>query len=241
VLALAAPAVAQETTETRELTGQIGRRHVVMNLYALKQANGSWRVTGEYLVLPVLRRRFLEGERSAQLGVTTLNEGMTSILYGRSPTAIFQGSWTGGAFKGTRHAPGGQEREHFELSDAFPGMEQYSAAPRCEAAAGRYSSALAFTVELGKLKAGSLEWRSQVSPSGHRCAIGSGRIEQVAFAGGLRFLAGKRCTVTLRDLGEYVRVQAEDCAEHCGSLAYLEPVFIERRGGVCRLLPPQGS
>jgi len=240
--ALAEPAAAQETTEMRELTGQIGRRQVVMNLYALKQADGAWRVTGEYLLLPSLQRRFLEGERSAQLVVTTLNEGMTPILYGRAPTAVFQGNWSGGTFKGTRLAPGGQEREHFELGEAFPGMEQYSTTVRCEASGERYSSSLAFVVEGGKLKAGSFDWRSRVAPGGHRCGIGGGeRVEQGTLAGGLRFLAGQRCTVTLRDLGEYVRVLAEDCAEHCGSQAWLEPVFIERRGGACRLLRPQGS
>jgi hypothetical protein len=242
VAAFAQPAAAQETTETRELTGQIGRRQVVMSLYALKQADGAWRVTGEYLVLPSLQQRFLEGERSAQIGVTTLNEGMTPILYGRAPTAVFQGNWAGGTFKGTRLAPGGQEREHFDLSEVFPGMEQYSATVRCKASGERYSSSLAFVVEGGKLKAGSFDWRSRVAPGGHRCAIGGGeRVAQGTLAGGLRFLAGKRCTVTLRDLGEYVRVLAEDCAEHCGSQAYLEPLFIERRGGACRLLRPQGG
>jgi len=43
--------------------------------------------------------------------------------------------------------------------------------------------------------------------------------------------------VTLRNLGEYVRVAAEDCAEQCGSLGYLEPVLVER-GGACQLLRP---
>ena len=240
--ALAAPAAASETAEMRELTGEVGRRQVVLSLYALKQADGSWRVTGEYLVVPSLQRRYLEGERSAQLGVTTLNEGLTPILYGRAPTAVLQGTWSGGAFKGTRLAPGGQEREHFVLSEAFPSMEAYAATVRCEASSGRYGSSLAFTVEGGKLKPGSFDWRSRVAPSGHRCTIGVGeRLEQVALEGGLRLRAGKRCTVTLRDLGEYVRVQAEDCAEQCGSQAYLEPLFVERRGGACRLLRPQGA
>lgn len=240
--ALAQPAAAQDATESRELTGHIGRRQVVMSLYALRQADGAWRVTGEYLLLPSLQRRFLEGERSAQLGVTTLNEGMTPILYGRAPTAVFQGNWSDGSFKGMRLAPGGQEREHFELGENFPGMEQYSATVRCEASGERYSSALAFVVEAGKLKAGSFDWRSRLAPGGHRCAIGGGEeLKQVALAGGMRILAGKRCAVTLRDLGEYVRVQAEDCAEYCGSQAYLEPMFVERRGGTCRLLRPQGG
>ena len=50
-------------------------------------------------------------------------------------------------------------------------------------------------------------------------------------------VASGRCKVTLRDLGEYVRVAAEDCAEHCGSQAYLEPVLVDR-GGACQLLRP---
>ena len=56
-------------------------------------------------------------------------------------------------------------------------------------------------------------------------------------AGGLRFVAG-RCRVTLRDLGDYVRVSAEDCSAQCGSLAYLEPLLVDRRGH-CQLLRPQ--
>ena len=64
-----------------------------------------------------------------------------------------------------------------------------------------------------------------------------GELAQEAHAGGLRFAAG-RCKVTLRDLGEYVRVTAEDCTEQCGSQAYLEPVLVDRDGG-CRLLRAQ--
>ena len=54
---------------------------------------------------------------------------------------------------------------------------------------------------------------------------------------GLRFVAGS-CRVTLRDLGEYVRVSAENCSEFCGSQAYLEPVLVER-SGACQLLRPR--
>ena len=104
---------------------------------------------------------------------------------------------------------------------------------RCESAAGRYSATLAYAVEQGKLK--SLEWHSQVAPAGHSCALAD--LTQQAYSGGLRFVAG-RCKVTLRDLGDYVRVAAEDCAEHCGSQAYLEPVLVDR-GGACQLLRPQ--
>jgi hypothetical protein len=52
--------------------------------------------------------------------------------------------------------------------------------------------------------------------------------------GGLRFSDG-RCNVTLRELGAYVRVSAENCTEQCGSQAYLEPLLVDRRGH-CRLL-----
>ena len=55
--------------------------------------------------------------------------------------------------------------------------------------------------------------------------------------GGLRFLAGK-CNVTLRDLGDYVKVAAESCTERCGSEAYLEPLLVDRRGQ-CRVLHPE--
>jgi hypothetical protein len=135
--------------------------------------------------------------------------------------------------KGTRYAPGGQERERFEFSETFPAMDAYSASVRCETAEGRYAASLAYAVEQGRLK--SLDWRSKVEPAGHSCALAE--LRQQPYAGGLRFVAG-RCKVTLRDLGEYVRVVAEDCAEHCGSLAYLEPVLVER-GGACQLLRPQ--
>ena len=49
-----------------------------------------------------------------------------------------------------------------------------------------------------------------------------------------RFSAG-RCNVTLREVGDYVRIAAEDCVEQCGSQGYLEPLLIDRRGN-CRLL-----
>ena len=44
--------------------------------------------------------------------------------------------------------------------------------------------------------------------------------------------------MTLRDLGDFVRVAAEDCAAMCGSQGYLEPVLVDRRGN-CQLLRPQ--
>jgi hypothetical protein len=238
LLALAcAPASAQEVTETRELIGRMGRSIAVLALSATHR-DGDWRVTGEYLLVPSLVRRFLEGERSPQLGVTSLREGNTQILFGRPPTATLQGTWRDGRFTGTRYGPGGQERERFEFSEEFPSMDAYSAAVRCETNDGRYASSLAYTVEAGKLRPGSLEWRSRLAPSGHACALGAREpFVQSAMAGGLRFSAG-RCNVTLRDLGEYVRVVAEDCAESCGSQAYLEPILLDRRGS-CTLLHPR--
>ena len=46
-----------------------------------------------------------------------------------------------------------------------------------------------------------------------------------------------RCTLTLREIGDYVRLSAENCNEQCGTQAYLEPLLIDRRGN-CRLLRP---
>jgi len=232
LLLVALPAVAQDASESRELLGQVGGRAALLNLYVITRADGSARLSGEYLILPTLQQRFLEGERSKQLGVTFLKEGNSPILYGRAETATLQGTWSAGVLKGARYAPGGQERERFEFSEAFPKLEGYSASVRCETAAGRYAATLAYAIEQGKLK--SMEWRSKVAPVGHTCALAE--LKQQAYVGGLRFSAG-RCKVTLRDLGEYVRVVAEDCAEHCGSQGYLEPVLVDR-GGACQLLRP---
>lgn len=233
LLLAAAPALAQDAGELRELIGQMGGRAALMTLYVIPRADGSARLSGEYLILPTLQQRFLEGERSRELGVTFLKEGNSPILYGRPGTASLQGTWTGAVLRGTRYAPGGQERERFEFGEQFPAMQAYSAQVRCENSAGRYSATLAYDVEQGKLK--SLEWRSRLAPAGHSCAVAD--LAQEAHAGGLRFAAG-RCKVTLRDLGDYVRVTAEDCIEQCGSQAYLEPVLVDRDGG-CRLLRAQ--
>ncbi len=233
LLAAALPAYAQQAGELRELIGMIGGRTVLLNLYVTPRADGSARLSGEYLLLPILQVRYVEGERSKQLGVTFLKEGNSPILYGRPGSATLQGTWSGGVLKGTRYAPGGQQREKFEFSETFPAMDDYSAQVRCETVADRYTATLAFSVEKGRLK--SLEWRSKVAPAGHTCAVGE--LTQQAYSGGLRFATG-RCRVTLRDLGEYVRVAAEDCAEQCGSQAYLEPVLVDR-GGACQLLRPQ--
>lgn len=226
-------ALSQEATEAREMIGNLGGRTALIHLYATEQPDGSARVTGEYVLLPTLQQRFVEGERSKQLGVTFLREGNSAILYGRPDTATLQGTWSGGVFKGARYAPGGQLREQFEFNENFPSMDSYGAAVRCETTEGRYSASLAYAIEGGKLK--SIEWRSKVSPGEHSCNIAG--LEQRPFNGGLRFAAG-RCSVTLRDLGEFVRVAAEGCAQMCGSQGYLEPVLIDRRGS-CQLLRPQ--
>lgn len=232
LLATLSSAAAQDAGESRELLGQVGGRTALLNLYLSTRPDGSARLNGEYLILPTLQQRFLEGERSKQLGVTFLKEGNSAILYGRPGTATLQGTWSGGVFKGARYALGGQERERFEFSETFPSMETYSANVRCETGEGRYAATLAYAVEHGKLK--SMDWRSKVAPAGHTCAVTD--LTQQAYSGGLRFAAG-RCRVTLRDLGDYVRVLAEDCVEQCGSQAYLEPVLVDR-GGACQLLRP---
>ena len=229
------PVFAQEQTETRELLGHVGGRAALINLYSTSLPDGSARVTGEYILLQTLQQRFLEGERSKQLGITFLKEGNTPILYGRPETATLQGTWSGGVFKGARYGPGGQLREQFEFSERFAPMDGYSASVRCEMSEGRYASTLAYAVESGKLK--SFEWRSTVAPAAHSCNLAG--LEQRPAEGGLRFAAG-RCSVSLRDLGEYVRVAADDCAAMCGSQAYLEPVLVDRRGN-CQILRPQAK
>ncbi len=232
-------ALSQEVTETRELIGNLGTRAALIHLYATDRPDGSARVTGEYILLPTLQQRFLEGERSRQLGVTFLKEGSSPILYGRPATATLQGTWSGGVFKGVRYGPGGQQRERFEFSESFAPMDGYSAALRCETADARYSATLAYAIESGKLK--SIEWRSKVSPGEHPCNVSglAQRPDNGGLRGGLMFTAG-RCSVTLRDLGEYVRVAAAGCAEMCGSQGYLEPVLVDRRGN-CQLLRSQSK
>jgi hypothetical protein len=224
----------QETSETREMIGHLGSRSVLLALHAIERTDGSWQMTGEYIVLSTLTRRFLEGERSPELGVTTLKEGTSAILFGHPATGELRGTLHGGVFKGTRYGPGGQERERFEFREEFPTLDTYGASVSCAANDGRYGSSLQFSLEAGKLKSGALEWRSKVAPSGHQCAVLAAA--QQPMKGGLKFSAG-RCAVTLRDLGEQLMVSAQDCTEQCGSEAYLEPLLIDRRGQ-CRLLRP---
>jgi hypothetical protein len=225
-----APLAAWAQTETRELGGQIGSRPALLVLHASRTPEGAWQMAGEYIVMPTLQRRFLEGESSPEIGVTTLREGTTPILFGRPSTGELRGTLRAGVFKGARFAPGGQERERFEFSEEFPAMDSYSANLHCDASDARYSSSLSMAVEAGKLQ--SFEWRSKVAPAGHVCQLANP--QQESFKGGLRFSAG-RCNVTLREVGDYLRLAAENCTEQCGSQAYLEPLFIDRRGN-CRLL-----
>lgn len=226
-------ALAQDSTQTREMIGQLGGRSTLLVLHTVRNADGSARLTGEYIVLPTLQRRFIDGESSPEIGVTTLREGMTPILFGREPTGELRGSLRGGVFKGTRYGPGGQERERFEFSEDFPDMAGYSQSVRCQTRDAGYSAGLAYSVEAGKLQ--NFEWRADVAASGHSCNVLTK--QQRAIRGGLQFTAGN-CSVTLRDLGDYVRVSAESCANACGSQAYFEPVLVDRRG-TCRLLRPE--
>jgi len=234
LLALVLPSwgASQEKTETRELVGQLGNRSALLILHAAQRKDDGWQIAGEYLILPSMVRRYLEGERSPQLGLTTLKEGSSAILFGRPATGELRGTWREGVFRGTRPAPGGQERERFEFSEEFAPMDTYSAQLRCEAGEGRYSATLAYAVQAGQLQ--SLDWQSKLVPSGHSCKLSG--LRQAPFKGGLRAESGG-CRVTLREVGEFVTIAAESCAQACGSEAYLEPMLIDRRGH-CQLLRP---
>ena len=235
LLCFSTAAFSQNRTESRELVGHIGSRDALLVLHATERSDSGWQLTGEYLLLPTMTRRFLEGERSPQMGVTTLKEGTTAILFGRPATGELRGTWRAGAFKGTRHGPGGQERESFEFSEEFPSMDAYSGTVRCEAGDERYASALVYSVEAGRLKA--FEWRSRLAQGGHACSLA--KLQQQPYSGGLKFAAGG-CSVTLREVGENVKVAAEGCSKLCGSEAYLEPLLVDRRGR-CRLLRPDAK
>lgn len=228
-------ALAQEGVETREMVGHVGGRGALLVLHATQKPDGGWQMAGEYLLLPTLVRRYLEGERGPELGATTLKEGTSAVLFGRPPTGELRGTLRGGVFKGTRFGPGGQERERFEFTEDFPSMDRYSASVSCEANDKHYATTLRYEIQAGKLK--SMEWRSKVPSNGHQCVVKAA--EQQPMKGGLRFLAG-RCAVTLRDLGEQIKVSADDCASLCGSEAYLESMLVEKRGR-CRLLRPEAK
>ena len=222
-------ALAQDKSEKRDMIGKVGSRSALLVLHATERADGSWQVAGEYVILPTLTRRFVEGERGPALGVTVLKEGTTPILFGRPGIGELRGTWREGTFRGTRYGTGGQRREDFEFSEDFPPMDGYSLKVRCEAREGRYHSRLALDVDKGKLA--SLDWRA-VEPDGQACSVVAS--EQQPLRGGLSFVSG-RCRVTLRDLGEFIAVSADNCAAQCAAEANLERLLIDSRGK-CELL-----
>jgi hypothetical protein len=227
--------LSEEQARSSELMGQLGSRSALLVLHATQRDDGGWHLTGEYLVLPTLVRRFLEGERGPELGVTVLREGASAIAFGRAPTGELRGTWRDGVFRGTRLGPGGQERERFRFTEAFPSMERYSADVDCDAGDARYASSLRFAIAQGRLASQSLAWHSRLAADGHRCSVSASA--QQPMEGGLRFSDGA-CAVTLRQVGESVRVAAENCTSHCASGAYLEPLLVDARGS-CRLLRPE--
>ncbi|HLS84970.1 MAG TPA: hypothetical protein VK043_01630 [Burkholderiales bacterium] len=231
---LATGALAQEKTESRELVGHMGSREALLVLHAVERADGGWHLTGEYLVLGTLERRYLEGERGPELGATALRESLSAIPFGRAPVGELRGTWREGVFRGTRLGPGGQSREDFVFREAFPSMKEYTATVSCTAGASNYASSLAYSIEAGKL-AGDLEWASRTANDGHICKVVAST--EAPMEGGLRFVDGE-CAVTLRRVGEEsIRVAAENCTSRCGSGAYLEPLLVDERGR-CRLLRP---
>ncbi len=232
-LIFAAQALAQEKYESKELVGHVGSRTALLVLYSVRRSGSDWRVTGEYVILPTLIRRYLEGERTPDRGFTTLKEGESAILFGHPATGELRGTYRDGVFKGTRYGPGGQEREQFEFSEQFPSMQAYSGSVSCEAGDARYSSTLSYNIEAGKVR--SLDWSSNVMPAGQRCRISG--LEQKPMEGGIRLVSGP-CSVTLRDLGEAVKISAQNCTAACGSESYFEPLLVGRHGD-CRLLRPE--
>lgn len=207
-----------------DLIGKVGSRSALLVLHAEPRADGSWQVAGEYVILATLARRFLEGERSPERGITVLKEGTTPILFGRPGIGELRGVWREGRFKGARYGTGGQVREEFEFSEDFPSMDGYGVNVQCEAREGNYQSRLTLAIEKGKLK--SLEWRT-VEPGGQACNVAAQA--QQPLRGGLRFLAGA-CRLTLRDAGEFLALRAENCAALCGAEATLDPLLIDSRG-----------
>ena len=202
----AASAVAQDKSERRELIGKVGTRSALLILHATERPDGGWSVAGEYVILATLARRFLEGERSPELGVTTLKEGTTPILFGRPGTGELRGTWRDGVFKGARLGTGGQLREEFEFNQDFPAMEDYDVAVRCEAKEGRYQARLNYKVAK---ESWTVSNGAPSSPAGkparwRACC-------RKPMPGGLRFSAGG-CRVTLRNLGDFVALSAEGCS-----------------------------
>lgn len=231
LLVFCVPAAAQDADGTHELIGQLGSRAALLTLHATRNPDASWQLAGEYVILPTMQRRFVEGESSPELGVTTLREGDTPILFGHPATGELRGVWRAGSFRGARFASGGQERERFEFSEEFPSLDAYSATVHCELREGADRTTLDYAVSGGRVQ--SFEWRSA---SGANACTASG-LEQRPMTGGLRLASGG-CRVTLRDLGEGLRVSAEGCSERCEAPAKLETLLVDRRGN-CQPFRPQ--
>ena len=83
-----------------ELIGKVGTRSAYLILHSSERPDGSRQVAGEYVILATLTRRFVEGERSPQLGVTVLKEGITPILFGRPQIGELRGTWRDGTSRG---------------------------------------------------------------------------------------------------------------------------------------------
>lgn len=220
-------AAAAQDTSTHELLGQLGSRATLLTLHATRNPDASWQLAGEYVILPTMQRRFVEGESSPELGVTTLREGDTPILFGRESSGELRGVWRGGSFRGSRYAPGGQEREHFEFSEEFPSLERYSADVHCQLREAK----LDYSVADGRVQ--SFDWRA--GNGGQSCRASG--LAQQPMKGGIRLASGG-CRITLRDLGQGVRVSAEGCAEQCADPTKLEPLLVDRRGN-CEPFQPR--
>lgn len=229
VLPLAA--AAQAPGGTYELIGQLGSRATLLTLHATRNPDASWQLAGEYVILPIMQRRFVEGESSPELGVTTLREGDTPILFGRPPSGELRGVWRAGSYRGMRYAPGGQERERFEFSEQFPSLEGYSATVHCALRDASGETSLDYAISGGRVQ--SFAWRTR--GSGKACNAAA--LAQQPMQGGIR-LADAACRVMLRDLGESLLVHAEGCSERCEAPARLEPLLVDRRGN-CEPFRPQ--
>ena len=78
-----AQAFSQETSEARELIGSMGGRATLMQLFSTERPDGSARVTGDYLVLPTMQQRFLEGEVGPMIRSHCANASAKSLAIRR--------------------------------------------------------------------------------------------------------------------------------------------------------------